>query len=66
MIQVNEIAFEANKITDAELGKFIKFLMKHDYYGTFTFDGMCYIIEYEYNPSCGYGTPYIKWVNDEV
>lgn len=66
MIQVNEIAFKADEITDEELGKFIKFLMKHEYYGTFSFDGMCYIIEYEYNPLYGYGTPYIKWVSDEV
>lgn len=66
MVNVNTIAFSADSISDEELGKFLKFLMKHDYYGTFAFDGMCYIIEYEYNPSKGYGTPYIVWQSDEV
>ena len=64
--QVNHIAFVKDKISDAELGPFIKLLCEHDYDMSVQFDGCCIIIDYDDAAHRHFGNPVNVWVKPEV
>ena len=64
--KVNHIAFVEDKISDAELGHFIKLLCEHDYDMSIQYDGCCIIIDYDDAAHRHFGNPVNVWVKPEV
>lgn len=64
--KVNQITFVADKISDAELGHFIKLLCEHDYDMSIQYDGCCVIIEYDDAAHQHFGNPVNVWIKPEV
>lgn len=64
--KVNQITFVADKISDAELGHFIKLLCEHDYDISIQYDGCCIIIQYDDAAHQHFGNPVNVWIKPEV
>ena len=64
--KVNHIAFVEDKISDAELGHFIKLLCEHDYDMSIQYDGCCIIIDYDDAAHRHFGNPVNVWIKPEV
>jgi hypothetical protein len=64
--KVNQITFVADKISDAELGHFIKLLCEHDYDISVQYDGCCIIIQYDDAAHQHFGNPVNVWIKPEV
>ena len=64
--KVNQITFVRDKISDAELGHFIKLLCEHDYDISIQDDGCCIIINYDDAAHQHFGNPVNVWVRPEV
>ena len=64
--KVNHIAFVADKISDAELGHFVKLLCEHDYDISIQYDGCCIIIQYDDAAHQHFGNPVNVWIKPEV
>ena len=64
--KVNQITFVADKISDAELGHFIKLFCEHDYDISIQDDGCCIIIQYDDAAHQHFGNPVNVWIKPEV
>ena len=64
--KVNQITFVRDKISDAELGHFIKLLCEHDYDISIQDDGCCIIIQYDDAAHQHFGNPVNVWIKPEV
>jgi hypothetical protein len=64
--KVNQITFVRDKISDAELGHFIKLLCEHDYDISIQDDGCCIIIQYDDAAHQHFGNPINVWIRPEV
>jgi hypothetical protein len=64
--KVNQITFVRDKISDAELGHFIKLLCEHDYDISIQDDGCCIIIQYDDAAHQHFGNPINVWIRPEA
>lgn len=64
--KVNQITFVRDKISDAELGHFIKLLCEHEYDISIQDDGCCIIIQYDDAAHQHFGNPINVWIKPEV
>ena len=64
--KVNQITFVRDKISDAELGHFIKLFCEHDYDISIQDDGCCIIIRYDDAAHQHFGNPVNVWIKPEV
>lgn len=63
--KVNAISFINEDISNEELGQFIKFLCKHEYDMSITFDGYSIVVEYDDAHYRHLGNPINVWVDPE-